>query len=251
VEAIETTISHGFPTVHHSSKAVCPFCPWWFQVTNRRDYGTFSKSAPRLLNPMVENMGYQQLDSVAFGRPREGWIETFFLQQSVHGGGDFVVEVGLSVPDMDDLWQEEAASRSFGLIISKRLGSHGLDGGYELYPATNKIELVASLEQVANDLKSMDPWFATFESMVDIAAKYRKTARGPLAAINYGFLLILAKQTTEAKAILENAQRQWQKIVLEEDPYLARKRPGKESLAFHALDVRRLAVVEAALRTLA
>lgn len=221
------------------------------QMTSRRDYGTFSKTAPRLLKPMVEQLGYQQLDGVVFGRRRDGWIETFFLQQSVHGTGDFVVPVGLSVPNMDDLWQKEATSKSFGLIISKRLGSHGLDGGYELYPATNKIELVASLEQVASDLKSMNPWFATFDSMVDVAAKYKKIGHGPLGAINYGFLLILAGQTKEAKVKLEYALEQWQKIVLEEDPYLERKQPGKESLSFHALNVHRLTVVEAALRGLA
>jgi hypothetical protein len=220
-------------------------------MTDRHDYGTFSRTAPRLLKPMVAPSGYQQLDGVAFGRQRDGWMESFFLQQSAYGSGDFVVEVGLSVPAMDDLWQNEPADRSFGLFVSARLANNGPNGGYDLYPAANKIELIASLERVAKDLKSMDSWLAKFDTMTAIAAEYEKTAQGPLAAINLGFLLILAGQTSRAKAMLEYAQQEWDFIVSSEDPYLTRKRPGKDALKYHALNVHRLAVVEDALRALA
>jgi hypothetical protein len=214
-------------------------------MTDRRDYGTFSRTAPRLLKPMVAPSGYQQLDGVAFGRQRDGWIETFFLRQSAYGSGDFSAEVGLSVPDMDDLWQEEPGSRSLGLIVWDTRGMSGL------YPAADKSELIASLERVAIDLKSMDSWFAKFKGLTEIAAEYERTAQGPLAAINLGFLLILAGQASRAKAMLEYAQQEWDFIVSSEDPYLTRKRPGKDALKYHALNVHRLAVVEDALRGLA
>jgi len=41
----------------------------------RRDYGTFSNAAARLLKPMVAPLGYSQIKGAAFGRQRDGWIE--------------------------------------------------------------------------------------------------------------------------------------------------------------------------------
>jgi hypothetical protein len=220
-------------------------------MTVRRDYGTFSKAAGRLLKPMVEPLAYQQIDGVAFGRQRGGWMEAFFLQQNAFGTGDFTVSVGLYVPGLDDLWQEEARSRSVGLIISTSLHNElPSDASAGSYTAADKSELIKSLTRVSCDLRFIESWFSSFTSMSDIAAAYTSRTKGPVAAIQYGFLLILAGQLEEARSALEYAQRKWQMIVREEDPYLQRQRPGKESLSFYALRVHRLKVVEDALRAL-
>jgi len=63
------------------------------EMSVRRDYGTFSNAAARLLKPMVAPLGYSQIKGAAFGRQRDGWIEGFFLQQSAWGGGDFYVNI--------------------------------------------------------------------------------------------------------------------------------------------------------------
>jgi hypothetical protein len=215
-----------------------------------RDYGTFSKTAARLLKPMLEPLGYSQIKGAAFGRQRDDWIEGFFLQQSGWGGGHFYVNVGFNVPALDDLWKTELKDRSFGLILGGRLGSQGIEHGAESYPAENLVELKESLVQVANALETADSWFAKFQSLTDVAIEYKLHNGGAIANINSGFLLLLAGKYIEAREKLETARRTWQKIVLEEDPHLQRKRPGKESLSFHALNVHRLAVIEAALRDL-
>ncbi len=215
-----------------------------------RDYGNFSQAASRLLKPMIEHLGYHQIKGAAFGRQRDGWIEGFFLQQSGWGGGDFWVNAGLNVPKMDDLWHNAPSERSFGLILGARLDSQGIQHGAESYPAENIIELQASLECVATNLKAADSWFAKFQSLADVAVEYKLRNGGAIAHINSGFLLLLAGRVTESKKMLEIARCEWQKIVLEEDPHLQRKRPGKESLSLHALNVHRLAVIEAALHDL-
>jgi Domain of unknown function (DUF4304) len=215
-----------------------------------RDYGNFSKAAARLLKPMIEPLGYRQIKGAAFGRQRDGWIEGFFLQQSAWGGGHFYVNVGLNVPALDDFWQTEEVDRSFGLMLGARLGGRGVEHGAESYPAENKVELTSSLESVVGNLTFADTWFAKFRTIKDVATKYKVHSGGAIGNINYGCLLLLAGQASEAKKKLEIALRQCQKIVKEENPYLQRKKPGKEALSFYALDVHRLKVVEAALSRL-
>ncbi|WP_426212739.1 hypothetical protein [Massilia sp. TWP1-3-3] len=156
-----------------------------------RDYGNFSKVASRLLKPLVEPLGYHQIKGAAFGRLRDGWIEGFFLQQSGWGGGDFWVNAGLSVPKLDDLWQNDPSTRSFGLILGARLDRQGISHGAESYPAENEIKLSASLERVARDLKAADSWFAKFQSLDEVAVEYKLHNGGAIANINSGFLLLL------------------------------------------------------------
>ena len=215
-------------------------------MADRHDYGTFSKAVPRLLKPLIEHLGYEHIKGTAFGRQRDGWIEGFFLHQTGWGGGYFWIEAGINVPQLNELWQNDLPT-PFGLIIGERLDSKGLHPGSASYPADNKIELKSSLEAVARDLASADTWFAQFQSLADVARAYTLHNGGALAAVNSGCLLLLAGKTAEAKAKLESARQQWQKIVHDEDPHLQRKSPGKEALKFHQLNVHRLNVVEAAL----
>lgn len=213
-----------------------------------RDYGNFSKAASRFLIPMVEHLGYQQIKGAAFGRERDDWIEGFFLQQSAWGGGGFWVNAGICVPKLDDLWQNDPSTRTFGLILGARLDHQGIHHGAESFLADNKIKLKASIECVARNLEFADAWFSKFQSLNDVATEYKLSKGGAIANINCGFLLLLAGRVIEGKKKLEMARRTWQKIVLEEDPHLQRKRPGKESLSIHALNVHRLTVIEAAFR---
>lgn len=225
-------------------------------MANSRDYGTFTKAALRLLRPSVESMGYRHLENTCFVRERSGWVEGFFLQETHHGGGFFWVNIGIHIPKLNDLWQKD--TNPFGLTIGARLDTRGVDRGAAFYPSENAAELAASLEQVARDLQMAELWFARFKSMSDVANEYKLSNNvdavddgghlSTIANINYGFLLLLAGQDAGAKAWLEVAHRQCLAIVSENEAGFKRRKPGKEALVYHGLDMARLRAVEAALR---
>ena len=225
-------------------------------MVNRYDYGSFSKAGPRLLRPVLEELQFHLLKGCAFGRERFGWVDGVVLQQSAHGSGDFCVDVGIHVPALQDHWMTEPGERSFGLSIWGRLGSDGVnDGGW--YPAANKAELEASIEKIASYIPLAEAWFKKFKSLRDIASEYKKRSDlthvredehlSTIAIINYGFLLLIAGDIDEARKWLEIARAQCQFVVLQNVLKFQKRKPGKEALYYHELDLKRLKVVEAAL----
>ncbi|MFL6657816.1 MAG: DUF4304 domain-containing protein [Massilia sp.] len=229
---------------------------WEENMAHRHDYGNFSRAAPRLLKPLVEKLNFKQIKGGTFGREREDWVEGFSLQQSAHGSGDFCVNIGIHVPKLADLWKTEPADRSFGLTIWSRLGPHGVDDE-TWYPAGDSAELKSSSEQVAAHLHKAEIWLSKYRSMSDIADEYKSRNNlgetgesehvSSIAIINYGFLLVLAGQKTDAKYWLEKAFGYWQKVVADNEEKVQRRRPGKETLGFYAEDMRRLDSVKSAL----
>ena len=225
-------------------------------MADRRDYGTFSRAALRLLKPLVEGMGYRHLEKTCFIRERDEWVEGFFLHETYHGGGFFWVEIGINIPKLNALQQNDP--NSFGLTIGARLDQEGIHRGASFYPSENTAELKASIEQVARDLHGAEPWFARFQSMSDIANEYESCNNvdavdddkhlSTISNTNYGYLLLLAGRSDEAKLWLEIAHRQCQAIVMEHEASFRRRKPGKEALRYYELDLARLKAVEAALR---
>lgn len=220
------------------------------------DYGSFSKAAPRLLKPLVEELQFKQVKGTAFARERAQWVDGFFLQQSAYGSGDFCVNVGIDVPALDDLRGTLAADRSFGLLVYTRLGDDGVDDEAWL-PASDKAELQASITTVQSWLPALNAWFNRFQSFGDIVAEYERRNDltcikedehlSTLAITNYGLLLQLAGSVSEARSWLEIARAQWQFTVSEDLKQFAKRKPGKEALSFHQQNLDRLHEIEAIL----
>ena len=220
------------------------------------DYGSFSKAGPRLLKPAVQELQFKQLSGVAFARDRSQWVDGILLQQSAYGGGDFCVNVGIHVPALDDLRMTAPADRNFGLLIWGRLGPDGVDDG-SWFPASDKVELEASMREVQSCLPAAEAWYRKFLSIGDIAAEYLKRHDlrhieenehlSTLAITNYGLLLQLAGHLSESRRWLEIARAQYEFVVRENLRRFDKRKPGKEALSYHQLDLERLREVEAVL----
>lgn len=226
------------------------------RMATRYDYGIFSKAAPRLLKPAAEALQFRLLKGCAFGRERANWVDGLVLQQSAHGSGDFCVNIGIHIPALDDLWMTAPDERSFGLSIWGRLGQDGVSSG-DWYSAANKTELEASIQQIESYLQLADAWFRKFKSLSDIAKEYKTRSDlthinedehlSTIAFVNYGFLLLLADNLGEARKWLEIARAQCQFVVMQNVLNFKKRKPGKEALYYHELDLKRLKAVEAAL----
>lgn len=228
-------------------------------MTVHRDYGNFSKTASRLLKPLVSQHGYSQFAGASFSRNRQEWLEGFFLQQTQWGGGHFWVNIGIDVPGLNDLWLNSSA-KSFGLLIGERLDNQGVDHGAAPYPASNAAELDASIKQVVEDLPSAESWFAQFRSLSDVAERYRyvnnvmpignNNQNACIGVLNYGFLLLLSSRITEAKEWLQEAYGLSKQVVSDDEARFKKRRPGKEALQYHEFNLQRLRAAESALRNL-
>ncbi|MFZ6733447.1 hypothetical protein ACO0LG_16085 [Undibacterium sp. Ji42W] len=214
----------------------------------KRDYGAFSKTAPKHLKPLITNLDFQQTTGAYFLRKRESWEEGFYLQQSGYGSGNFWVEIGLSVPGMHTYWQTDPAEKSFGFIVGRRLGINLASYHSEVYPAENADELKASLQLVAQHLHIAESWFSNFNTLKDVAKFYGKGNNNELSAANHAYLLLLAGEPEKAKIKLAYAKRKMQLTVVEHEASFKKRKPGKEALHIYELDLHRLKCVEAALR---
>lgn len=185
-------------------------------MTVKRDYGSFARASRRLLAPLVSPLGYEDDGDGFFCRHKAGWVEGFALQQTQYGDGSFCVNMGIVVPALGVRWLQESTA-PMGFDISFRLSERGADAGDQWLPAADKAELAGSLDQVAAWLPRVEPWFAQFESMADVARVYRSrtnlvdAGRNPwhlqLAAANYGFLLAEAGDYAAARVWLTEAER--------------------------------------------
>lgn len=182
----------------------------------KRDYGSFSKASRKILAPLVRQYGYEPHDGGGFARRRHQWLEGFRLQQSQYGDGSFCINMGISVPGLAVRWQmPKGDDQSF--IVGSRLSEMGLDGRDRWLPGSNNDELVRSLDDVASWLGHVEPWFAQFQSLDDVARVYRGTTNLTeighnawhlqIMAANYGFLLAEANANDEARRWLEEAER--------------------------------------------
>ena len=182
----------------------------------KRDYGNFSKASPKIMAALVAPLGYTDLGRGFFGRPKDGWVEGFFLQQTQYGDGSFCINIGIAVPALYERWLTPAESPS-ALLLSARLSASGVDGGDCWLPAADKTELAHSLAQVASWLPLVEPWFAQFRTRADVAQEYRRRSHlvepgrnawaVQVAAANYGFLLAEAGVHAEARTWLQEAER--------------------------------------------
>ena len=226
-------------------------------LTTKRDYGTLAKAAPRLLTPIAEPLGFRQLMGASYTRSRGDWIDCFFLQSSVYGSGDFCVNLGVWVPKLDGLRQNEPTDRNLSLVVSERLTPLGA-GGDHWFEAANLVGLKSSIETVGQGLRLAETWFSRVNSLADVASLYRATNTVSkkvdsahshvLANTTYGFLLLLAGDAAEARDWLSFALSQHEAIVAEEEATFARRKPGKQALAFYEIHVRQRNAVRAALR---
>jgi hypothetical protein len=182
----------------------------------KRDYGSFARASRKLLAPLVSPLGYQDDGDGFFCRRRPGWIEGFALQQTQYGDGSFCINLGIVVPALGTRWLHESTDPK-GFDISCRLSERGADEGDQWLPAADRVELARSLEQVASWLPRVEPWFARFTTMADVARVYKsRTNLGDagsnpwhlqLAAANYGFLLAEAGDHAAARVWLTEAER--------------------------------------------
>jgi hypothetical protein len=182
----------------------------------KRNYGNFSKAVQKMLPDLVSPFGYQHMGGSFFGRSRDGWLEGFDLQQSAWGSGDFCVNIGIDVPGLAVRWQDPNPS-GHGLCIWDRLSAQGIDGAEVWLRAEDKQQLAESLATVAKWLPAVDPWFANFKSLSDVARIYRSRTNlvepgrngrlEQLGAANYGFLLAEAGDLAEARVWLQEAER--------------------------------------------
>lgn len=182
----------------------------------KRDYGNFSKAVQKILPPLVVPHGYEHSSKGFFARKRAGWHEGFFLQQTQWGGGEFCINIGIEIPSLNARWLAEDTN-DHGLFISFRLSERGADQGDCWLPAENKQQLTESLELVASWLPLVEPWYAQFVSISDVARVYRSRTNLvepgennwylQLMAANYGFLLAEAGEATEARRWLKEAER--------------------------------------------
>jgi hypothetical protein len=220
------------------------------------DYGSFSKAGPRLLKPAMEKLQFKQLSGVAFARDRGQWIDGIMLHQSAYGRGDFCVDVGIDVPALDDLRMTAPADRHFGLLIWGRLGPDGVDDE-SWFPASDKVELEASMREVESYLPAAEAWYRKFLSLEDIVAEYLTRSDlthveenehlSTVAITNYGLLLQLAGHLSESRRWLKIARAQWAFVVRENLRRFDKRKPGKEALSFHQSHLERLRAVEAVL----
>lgn len=182
----------------------------------RRDYGSFAKASRALLGPLVRPLGYEDIGGGFFARRKAGWLEGFALQQTQYGDGSFCINMGLHVPALQARWLAPESDPE-GMIIWCRLSERGADEGDQWLPASDKAELLQSLALVATWLPRVEPWFAQFGSMADVARVYRNrtnlvdAGENPwhlqLAAANYGFLLAEAGDHVAARVWLTEAER--------------------------------------------
>jgi hypothetical protein len=182
----------------------------------KRDYGSFAKVSARLLGPQVESLGYRPWYGRGFARPKAGWVEGFFLQQSQWGSGDFCVNLGIDVPALNGLWALDRKERYSGLLIAWRLSDEGTESGAERwYHAKNKDQLVINLRLVAATLARADRWFHQFRSFSDVLEQYRVRSGLPnvpvgdlrvTCVLNFGLLLFLTGDKREAARWLRFAR---------------------------------------------
>ena len=184
-------------------------------MTVKRDYGSFAKATQKLLPSFVAPHGYADVGHGFFARSNDGgWLEGFGLQQTQYGDGSFCINMGINVPSLKRRWLNEEDT---GLTIAFRLSDRGADQQDAWLPAGNKQELLHSFETLALWMPLVEPWFARFKSMLDVAHIYRSrtnlVALGEnewhlqLMAANYGFLLAEAGDFNEARLWLAEAER--------------------------------------------
>ncbi len=184
-------------------------------MTVKRDYGSFAKATRRLLPPLVAPHGYADDGRGLFVRDRGQWLEAFALQQTQYGDGSFCINMGIVVPGTAARWLNP---ESTGFDLGFRLSERGVDQGDAWLPAADRVQLDASLGTLASWLPGVDPWFAQFRTMADIAREYleRRPALKPpgengwmatLTVANYGFLLAEAGDVQAARTWLREAER--------------------------------------------
>jgi hypothetical protein len=176
----------------------------------KRDYGSFGKSSTKILAPFVEPLGYIPCCGASFGRSKGLWIEGFFLQQSVDGSGDFSVNVGIHVPDLDTYWPPPSAKPTFGLLIAWRLSDSPPDyQGERWYHAKDKEQLARNLQLIAGYLTHADIWFTRFSTFSDVIEAYRIQSRLPetphvdlqlVTVLNYAILLAINSEKQKSLA---------------------------------------------------
>jgi Domain of unknown function (DUF4304) len=226
-------------------------------MATKRDYGTFSKAAPRLLTPLAAQLGYKQLSGTTYSRNRQNWTEGFFLQASGYGSGDFCVNIGISVPQLDGLWQCETDSDALSLLIGERLTPTSM--GEHWFAASDLSELQSSVQEVAGALLLAEKWFTDIKSIADIANLYRSKNNVSmqeeedchlyvLPNANYGLLLLLAGEKLEAREWLSWSLAQLEGEVAENEVGFSRRKPGKEALGYHEIALRQMNAVRVALR---
>ena len=184
-------------------------------MTVKRDYGNFATASRKILASLVQVHGYEFDEYGLFTRRKSGWLEGFGLQQTRYGDGSFCINMGIVVPALGKRWLADE-THDTGFIIHFRLSESGADGGDCWLPAADKAELERSLGQLASWLASVEPWFAQFTQLSDVARIYKDRANLPvpgqdqwqlqLAAANYGFLLAEAGEHEEARKWLAEAE---------------------------------------------
>ncbi len=184
-------------------------------MTVKRDYGSFAKASRKILAPWVQSHGYEPNEHGVFMRRKGAWLEGFALQQTQYGDGSFCINMGIAVPALGKRWLEDEAADT-GFIIHFRLSEHGAEGGDCWLPAAGKEQLTHSLERVASWLPLVEPWFAQFTCMADVARAYRDRSNLPvpgkdewhlqITSANYGFLLAEAGEQDEARKWLAEAE---------------------------------------------
>ena len=224
----------------------------------KRDYSSFSKACERYFAPMVAQFGIKSLGGIKFGRPRDCWIDGLFFQQSSYGSGDFCVNVGFNIPKKSDLWQ---SSPSFGLCLGGRLSVDGVSGGDCWLPASNKQELMASLQQFAAYLQPVMAWYDEVRTFGDLIERCRNAdgiGTEPPANVslyrqipltNHAFMLFLAGRADEAKAWLlpVEASLLRDRFLTREGKIVYVKEPGARVFKATKYEIAQLAAIRALL----
>ena len=91
---------------------------------------------------MAEELGYEQITGVVYVKPRDGWYETFNLQNSSYGNPFFYFNYGVILPNEFPASREEL--RDSGWYLGRRLSYNG-EGAF---PSQTKKEIEESAEHL-------------------------------------------------------------------------------------------------------
>jgi len=183
-----------------------------------RDYSSFSAAAKSRFRHVADALGFEQITGVFYARPKAGWHEVFALQASQYGSETFYVNFGLCVPQLCPVATERDI-RECGLLLSERLRNIDDTGAFD---ANSKAEMEESAGRVQVQLRKLAlPWFSQRSSWADMAANYYACnpideARlgshsivfgADLRSATYGYLLLKAGRTADARRWLMEARR--------------------------------------------
>ncbi len=191
-------------------------------------YREFERQAVPLFSKALEEFSFKHHEGPYFVRGRNSWQDVLFFDLERPSGDAFSVCVGIHVPMVRRRFSQILDVNVPTPDISSFLGRLG-DGGkgsQRWYRFGRPISLSEAISKSIEDFRGeVPPWLASFQTIDDVAAEYRRRNIGdatnwertrnaiPLAI--YGFLLIEAGRRQDGRGWLKRAQEEVSKPLYE------------------------------------